>query len=155
MEPNSSDSLTHYPQAIQPKLEWMILGTIGMNGTIPRLTLFCPLTKNIFLKNQIYKSAALSSLLWLFICLALFIRPPGNEGEWQAWGGWSQCTSSCGEGLRVRARGCSGSGGGSGSEETCPGDSTETEGCISAECLGIVNTQWWSPFLMVFFNNKI
>ena len=54
----------------------------------------------------------------------------------------------------MRARGCSGGGGGSSSEDSCPGDSTETEECISAECLGIVDGDI-SPFLKVFFNNKI
>ena len=56
----------------------------------------------------------------------------------------------------MRARGCSGSGGGSGSssEDSCPGDSTETEECISAGCPGIVDGDI-SQFLKVFFNNKI
>ena len=56
----------------------------------------------------------------------------------------------------MRARGCSGGGCGSGSssEDSCPGDSTETEECISAECPGKVNGDT-SPFLMVFFISKI
>ena len=42
----------------------------------------------------------------------------------------------------MRARGCSGGS----SEEKCPGDSTETEECISAECPGNVDGDI-SPFL--------
>ena len=111
--------------------------------------------KNLLKKSNIQIRSSLLPALVVYLPCLIYIRPSGNEGEWQAWGGWSQCTSSCGEGLRVRARGCSGSGGGDGSggslEDSCPGDSTETEECISAECPGIVDGDI-SPFLMVFFN---
>ena len=108
--------------------------------------------KNLLKKSNIQIRSSLLPALVVYLPCLIYIRPSGNEGEWQAWGGWSQCTSSCGEGLRMRARGCSGSLGGS--EDSCPGDSTETEECISAGCPGIVDGDI-SPFLKVFFNNKI
>ena len=54
--------------------------------------------------------------------------------EWQEWGGWSQCTASCGQGLKIRARACSEPE--FGGEDQCPGNATEVEGCSSAECPG-------------------
>ena len=53
------------------------------------------------------------------------------EREWQQWGNWSQCTSSCGEGVRIRARACSVLDG------QCLGNSTEAKVCKIAECPGI------------------
>ena len=48
---------------------------------------------------------------------------------WQQWVAWSQCSHSCGQGFRMRTRGCVG---------TCEGDSTQTESCISSVCAGVI-----------------
>ena len=76
-------------------------------------------------------------------CLLLFspfFTTPSVEPEWQQWGSWSQCTSSCGEGVRIRARACSGS------DQQCLGDSTEAKACNIAECPG---NNWLNPFIRV------
>ena len=85
--------------------------------------------------------------------------PPTNDnkiavmaGEWQNWSNWSHCTSSCGEGLRMRARGCS--------EppfegiDRCPGNATEVEDCKTSDCTGDIFLCYgtkrvlslWNPF---------
>ena len=64
--------------------------------------------------------------------------------QWQEWGQWSQCTASCGQGLKIRARACSQPA--SGGNEQCPGDSTEVEDCSSAECPG--ELMLWLPDLL-------
>ena len=55
-------------------------------------------------------------------------KPPINifppPSEWQEWGEWSQCTSSCGQGMQMRARACVGE---------CVGDSTETRLCSTSD----------------------
>ena len=53
-----------------------------------------------------------------------------TASEWQQWGDWSQCTASCGEGIRQRARACSGLDG------QCQGDFTKDEVCKIEECPG-------------------
>ena len=58
----------------------------------------------------------------------------GIASEWQLWAAWSHCMASCGKGLRMRARGCSKPD--YGGNDTCPGNSTETQECTSAECAG-------------------
>jgi len=65
-------------------------------------------------------------------CSDLTPTSSGIDGEWQEWGEWSQCTASCGQGLKIRARACSQPA--SGGNEQCSGDSTEVENCSSAEC---------------------
>ena len=64
--------------------------------------------------------------------------------EWQEWGQWSECTASCGQGLKIRARACRQLA--SGGNEQCPGDSTEVEDCSSAECPGELIL--WLPDLL-------
>ena len=54
--------------------------------------------------------------------------------EWLPFGDWSECTASCGQGSKVRARTCSqqpinGS-------EQCEGIAFEFENCTLAECPG-------------------
>ena len=56
--------------------------------------------------------------------------------EWLPFGDWSECTASCGQGSKVRARACShqpinGS-------EQCEGNAFEFENCKMAECPGEV-----------------
>ena len=57
--------------------------------------------------------------------------------EWESWGQWSQCSTSCGNGSRVRGRGCSEPA--FGGNDQCPGSSTEIEDCVSAECPGFTS----------------
>ena len=54
----------------------------------------------------------------------------GIASEWQEWGGWSECSSSCGRGLKIRARACNGS------QRSCQGESAETKECFVTVCPG-------------------
>ena len=54
--------------------------------------------------------------------------------QWQDWGEWSQCTATCGEGFKTRARACHDPE--SGSNPVCPGSSTEIKECEETECPG-------------------
>ena len=54
----------------------------------------------------------------------------GIASEWQEWGGWSECSSSCGRGLKIRARACNGS------QRSCQGESAETKECLISVCPG-------------------
>ena len=54
----------------------------------------------------------------------------GITSEWQEWGEWSVCSTSCGRGSKIRARTCSGDIG------TCLGERTETKDCQEAKCPG-------------------
>ena len=74
-------------------------------------------------------------------------NPSSDELEWQQWGGWSQCTSSCGEGVRIRARACSGS------DQKCIGDSTEAQVCKIEECPGI-NWLYFFSLIPQFTNHN-
>ena len=56
------------------------------------------------------------------------------DAEWQEWGRWSQCTTSCGPGLKFRARACSQPA--FGGNEQCPGNNTEAEQCETSKCAG-------------------
>ena len=56
------------------------------------------------------------------------------DAEWQEWGHWSQCTASCGQGSKVRARACSEPA--FGGNEQCPGNYTEAENCETSKCPG-------------------
>ena len=58
----------------------------------------------------------------------------GTFGEWQAWGEWSQCTTSCGAGSKFRSRTCSEPT--VGGDQKCPGKSTEAAPCMISECQG-------------------
>ena len=53
-----------------------------------------------------------------------------EEKEWQGWSEWSQCSSSCGKGLKIRARACSKGDG------SCSGEPTETTDCLVDACPG-------------------
>ena len=64
----------------------------------------------------------------------------GIASEWQLWAAWSHCTALCGKGLRMRSRACSAPD--SGGNDTCPGNSTETQECNSAECAGNLLSQF-------------
>ena len=49
-------------------------------------------------------------------------------GVWAVWSLWSACTRTCGGGVRVKIRGCSG--------DYCPGSNTQTESCNALACGG-------------------
>ena len=77
------------------------------------------------------------------------LPPPDNEAEWQQWGQWSPCSSSCGEGTRMRARPCSNP------NEQCPGDSTEAESCmVSEECPGNCQVVQYVKCILPSISNK-
>ena len=60
----------------------------------------------------------------------------GLTSQWQAWGAWSVCSTTCGKGAKIRARPCSGRFG------SCPGKkATETKDCLQPKCGGITN-EW-------------
>ena len=68
-------------------------------------------------------------------CLLLLLQNIAvTVAEWQEWGGWSQCTASCGQGLKIRARGCSEPE--VGGNLLCPGNVSEIEECKTSECSG-------------------
>ena len=60
----------------------------------------------------------------------LLDKCPVIIGKWQEWGAWAQCSTTCGKGTQIRARACSKNDG------SCPGEPTETKGCLVAECPG-------------------
>ena len=64
----------------------------------------------------------------------VFLSDNIAASEWQEWGTWSQCTASCGQGLKIRARACSEPA--IGDNIQCPGNPTEVTDCSSAECPG-------------------
>ena len=70
----------------------------------------------------------------------------GTFGEWQAWGEWSQCTTSCGAGSKFRSRTCSEPT--VGGDQKCPGKSTEAAPCMISECQGsLCSCLLFYPFL--------
>ena len=66
----------------------------------------------------------------------MFLTNNIAASEWQEWGTWSQCTASCGQGLKVRGRGCLQSEPAFGHNVLCPGNATEVQDCKTAECPG-------------------
>ena len=65
-----------------------------------------------------------SSLLHSFM-LINYIAAVASK--WQEWGQWSECSVSCGQGSKLRARTCSGAL--FGGNQNCPGHSTESGVC--------------------------
>ena len=67
-------------------------------------------------------------------------RPEGNteSSNWGRWGAWSECSSSCGVGIRTRERECTqpklGLQFGLPTEITCPGPSQEEDECNKEQC---------------------
>lgn len=55
------------------------------------------------------------------------------DGDWAAWSKWTQCTWSCGSGLRYRARSCTDPSPQQGGQ-TCTGPSYETQDCSIQPC---------------------
>ncbi|XP_068012393.1 ADAMTS-like protein 5 isoform X2 [Melanerpes formicivorus] len=64
---------------------------------------------------------------------ALVPEPPAparSQGAWGPWGPWSSCSSSCGDGVALRARRCLRSA----EEEQCPGDPRQYRLCQLQDC---------------------
>ena len=76
--------------------------------------------------NCVSRLFPLHSSLFLLYIISGSVKP----SEWQEWNEWSKCSSSCGKGLKIRARACSGRQG------SCQGEPTETKDCFMVECPG-------------------
>ena len=61
---------------------------------------------------------------------AVAVAVPG----WLAWGNWSQCTASCGQGTKLRGRLCSHQA--INGKEQCEGNAFEFADCTMADCPG-------------------
>eukprot|EP00093_Oithona_nana_P004414 04414.XXX_105669_106347_1 [CDS] Oithona nana genome sequencing. len=46
-----------------------------------------------------------------------------NKGKWQSWTTWSECSSTCGQGFKIRSRACLGE------RHHCQGKATQYETC--------------------------
>ena len=55
--------------------------------------------------------------------------------HWSSWGAWSDCTASCGGGIRHRSRVCNGVG-------VCPGNKDDREYCRTGQCPTFVDGPW-------------
>ncbi|XP_055329397.1 SCO-spondin-like [Paramacrobiotus metropolitanus] len=68
------------------------------------------------------------------------------DGGWSDWGKWSECSASCGGGLRYKSRSCDNPtpmyGG-----RYCPGDHFKLEACNTVSCSASEGYEWgcWSP----------
>ena len=67
------------------------------------------------------------------------------DGEWSDWGPWSDCTRSCGAGIRARNRECNNPAPQHGGNY-CAGFEGELEGCNTQPCPGkphIIHIKWF------------
>ncbi|XP_075444784.1 SCO-spondin-like [Ascaphus truei] len=63
------------------------------------------------------------------------VEPCSEGGDWSPWSRWTDCTKSCGEGVRTRNRKCD-SPSPLGDGDYCEGSGSEIETCQVAECQG-------------------
>ncbi|XP_069815842.1 SCO-spondin-like [Dendropsophus ebraccatus] len=61
------------------------------------------------------------------------LEPCPETGNWSVWSDWTDCTKSCGGGVRLRSRTCTNPTP-SGGEDYCEGPSTEMEACQLLPC---------------------
>ncbi|XP_056407686.1 SCO-spondin-like [Hyla sarda] len=61
------------------------------------------------------------------------LEPCPETGNWSLWSSWTDCTKTCGEGVRLRSRTCTNPSP-SGGEDYCEGLSTEMEPCQLVPC---------------------
>ncbi|KAM9163493.1 LOW QUALITY PROTEIN: SCO-spondin-like [Pangshura tecta] len=61
------------------------------------------------------------------------VQPCSRSGGWSAWSPWTECTKSCGEGLRSRARACD-SPTPLGHGDYCEGPPAQVETCHLGQC---------------------
>lgn len=59
------------------------------------------------------------------------------EGQWSCWTEWSECSATCGVGVRTRTRECLG-------QESCNGPRLDRETCEMASCESLVGWDTWS-----------
>ena len=109
---------------------------IGQQNYVKWLHLYLYL-KSLVIGNMFRKHFTLCWLHYSTSRSILFFQ--GIDSVWQEWGQWSECSTSCGNGSKVRARACSEPA--FGGNDTCVGNSTETIDCLRSECPG--NT-WYS-----------
>ena len=57
------------------------------------------------------------------------------NGTWTQWGGWTNCSADCGDGVQQKERFCEGI---VGDGEECPGKNKEFKMCNLKECEGAV-----------------
>ena len=81
------------------------------------------------IKQQLRGNYVLSYLKIQVKRFSLIIIPV-TPSQWQGWGEWAQCSTSCGKGTKIRARACSKSDG------SCPGEPTDTKYCLVVDCPG-------------------
>ena len=114
------------------RLEWMqLLQNTNTTGIIMR----CQRRRLRYVSNRNRKGGVRFTrsiaLIWFRSLKYVFAVLPA---QWQDWGAWSQCTVSCGQGLKMRARSCFDPE--SGNNQACSGSSTEVEECNEEECTG-------------------
>ena len=93
----------------------------------------CLSTSNSLHLKILYQTAIERNVLsYLKIQVKRFslIFIPVTPSQWQGWGEWAQCSTSCGKGTRIRARACNKSDG------SCPGEPTDTKYCLVVDCPG-------------------
>ncbi|XP_053322587.1 SCO-spondin-like [Spea bombifrons] len=64
------------------------------------------------------------------------VEPCSESGEWSEWSSWTDCTKSCGEGVRTRHRKCD-SPPPLGEGDYCEGPSSDIEACSLGQCPGV------------------
>ena len=64
----------------------------------------------------------------IFIFLLIYLV----DGKWGEWEAWSECSTTCGPGTKVRTRECGSPAPQYGGE--CPGNGQETEPCTIRPC---------------------
>ena len=77
-----------------------------------------------------------SASLFSYISNISFEIAPANspvDGDWAAWGQWTSCSRSCGDGARTRRRTCT-SPPPSETGKNCDGSSTQIEKCRVKSC---------------------
>ncbi|XP_076394986.1 semaphorin 5c isoform X2 [Megachile rotundata] len=62
---------------------------------------------------------------------------PTTEGQWSCWTDWSECSVSCGSGVRTRTRECLG-------PESCEGPRLVRETCEMPSCESLLGWDAWS-----------
>lgn len=71
------------------------------------------------------------------VCNVHPCRSDSVENEWSCWTDWSECSVSCGIGIRSRTRDCLGTDG-------CDGPSIVRESCEMPSCESLLGWDEWS-----------